>query len=123
MRAEADEHGITGKAFTNELSHVHFAMKTHFRGAGITEVGIVRPNSGFRFAASIQMRHEIFKGLYHVLVPQVQGGRAPAEHRPVIFFRVLYQARVLLCEKNSSAATSPSRVENSAAFCCNSVSC
>src|SRR6266540_7171952 len=101
MRAEADEHGITGKAFTNELSHVHFAMKTHFRGAGITEVGIVRPNYGFRFAASIQMRHEIFKGLYHVLVTQVlvtqiPGGRAPAEHRPVIFLRVLYQARVLL---------------------------
>src|SRR6266513_2986950 len=99
MSGESDQHSILAKSLAYELAHVHFSIMTHLRRAGVAKVGIVRPDNRFGLPATIETRNQIFERLDHVPVAQVSRRSAPAEHRPVILFRILHPARVLLCEK------------------------
>src|SRR5207244_6460667 len=98
MSAESDQHSILAKSLAHELAHVHFSIMTHLRRAGVAKVGIVRPNNRFGLPATIVMRNQIFERLDHVPVSQVPRRSAPAEHPPVILFRILPQAPGLLRE-------------------------
>src|SRR5882724_1991369 len=120
---EADQHGFVSKSLANQLADVHLTVMTHLGGARVAQVGIMRPDNRFRLPASIKMRNQIADRVHHVPVAQVPRRRAAAKHRTVVLLRVFYQPRILFCKKkSSSAATSPSRLKNSAAFCCNSTS-
>ena len=72
----------------------------HVGGAGVAEMGVVRPDDHLgRAMAGLEMGDEFDQGLHHVLVALVPGRDVGAEHFLIVLLRVFDEARVLLGEE------------------------
>jgi alkanesulfonate monooxygenase SsuD/methylene tetrahydromethanopterin reductase-like flavin-dependent oxidoreductase (luciferase family) len=81
------------------LPNVELATLAHRAGAGIADVGVVRPQDDLALAgtnAAIDVGGEGVERLGHVLVAQVPRGDAAAEHRAIVALGVAREACVLL---------------------------
>ena len=65
------------------------------------------PRRGSHLTLAFQMSDERFERFSHVAVTEVPGRYAAAKHGAVIFFRVLYQAGILLGEKEIVCRNAP----------------
>ncbi len=77
-----------------ELTEVDLAVPGHVGGAGVADVGVVRPHH--RPGPVAVVREEPVEGLVHVPVPDVPRPRVAPDHRPVVRLGVLHHQGVLL---------------------------
>jgi hypothetical protein len=99
-RGKADRDDLVGKMFAHKLADIPLAQATHVRGPGIANMRVVGPHHYFgRFPLFGHVFDKRIHGFKHVPISKVPRGDATKEHGPVVLFRILDEAGVLLGEE------------------------